>query len=177
MIIWMIVWKVINKDMCLSKLPCIVWNFDLLWGNFEISHGLWPQKKLNRLILVKILIKLSCFFFIVVIEQNIAVPLYLYPISMIKVSGDFKVASEVSKFPTMRGNFERHIFYWLIFIWSHYWRKKSIQLGELTNTYVKMYQVITSLQVSTVIFTLKVENTTKLPRFTVFIIQFNEFIR
>ena len=123
--------------MCLSKLPCIVWNFDLPWGNFEIPHGLWPQKKLNRLILVKLLMKLSCFFFIVVTEQNIAVPLYLYPISTIKVSGDFKVASEVSKFPTMRGNFERHIFNWLIFIWSHYWRKKSIQLEELTNTYVK----------------------------------------
>ena len=41
-------------------------------------------------------------------------------------------------------------------------KKKNIQLRELTSTYVKMYQVITSLQVSTVIFTLKVENATKL---------------
>ena len=53
-------------------------------------------------------------------------------------------------------------------------KKKSIQLGELTNTYVIMYQVITSIQVSTVIFTLKVENTTKLPRFTI-VVQGHQF--
>ena len=134
-------------------------------GQVLNPHGLWPQEKLNRFILVKLLITFSCSF-IVVKEQNVAVPLYLYPISMIKVSGDFKVAFKVLKFRTMRVNFERHVFYWLIFIWSHYWRE-MIQIGELTNTCVKIYQVIRSLQMLTVIFALKAENATKMPRFTV----------
>ena len=49
--------------------------------------------------------------FIVVMQQNIAISLFIYPI--------FKVASGGSKFPKIWDNFEKHIFNWLIFIWSH----------------------------------------------------------
>ena len=48
-----------------------------------------------------------------------------------------------------------------------------IQLGELTNTCVKIYQVIRSLQMLTVIFALKSENATKMPPFTVHDIRIN----
>ena len=151
-------------------MPLLCAQLSPLMGQVLNPHGLWPQKKLNRFILVKLLITFSCCSFIFVKEQNVAVPLYLYPISMIKVSGDFKVAFKVLKFRTMRVNFERHVFYWLIFIWSHYWRE-MIQLGELTNTCVKIYQVIRSLQMLTVIFALKLKMLQRCPglRYMVFL--------
>ena len=76
------------------------------------------------------------------IQESITVSLFLNPIFMTKFIGDFKVTEGGFKIPHNTGQlWKAHI----LFINSHmvtWLKKKFIQLKELTNTYINIYQVV-----------------------------------